>query len=177
MIIFAVAMYELHENEQYFFDQSTLDHLSSCLGEFSDPCCLCAPLLGQALVKKGISVTILDIDDRFSQLAGFFHYDLHRPKWLGRKFGVILCDPPFYKLSLSQLFAAIRMLSCNDFHQPLLISFLRRRAANVINTFCRFRINATGYFPSYQTVQHCEKNEIEFFSNLDNDAIEKLVKV
>jgi len=170
-------MYELRENEQYFFDQSTLDHLSKFLGEISDPCCLCAPLLGQAMEKNGLSVTILDIDDRFSSLPGFLHYDLHRPKWLGKKFGVILCDPPFYKVSLSQLFAAIRMISCNDFHQPLLISYLRRRAANVINTFSWFRIKATGYFPGYQTVQRCQKNEIEFFSNLSHDAIEKLVRV
>ncbi len=32
------------------------------------------------------------------------------------------------------------------------------------------------FFPNYQTVQQCEKNEIKFFSNLNNDVIKKLLK-
>ena len=45
-------MYELHENEQYFFDERTLQQLADFVSTFGNPCCLCAPLLGEALVNS-----------------------------------------------------------------------------------------------------------------------------
>jgi hypothetical protein len=93
---------------------------------------------------------------------------------LPQKFGIIVCDPPFFKVSLSQLFQAVRLLSQFDYAQPLLICYLRRRAANIMGTFSRFNLQPTGYFPQYQTVQRSERNEIEFFSNLDEAEIKRL---
>src|SRR5262245_31397680 len=113
-------MYELHENEQYFFDEPTLSHLAAFVSAFQSPCCLCAPLLGKALVDRGRAVRILDIDERFASIPGFSLFDIHRPKWLGERFDLIVCDPPFYNISLSRLFAAVRTLARNDYSQPLL---------------------------------------------------------
>jgi hypothetical protein len=45
-------MYELHENEQYFFDSRTLLHLTNFLSAWENPCCICAPLLGQGLPRQ-----------------------------------------------------------------------------------------------------------------------------
>ncbi|HUS13423.1 MAG TPA: hypothetical protein VM536_00180 [Chloroflexia bacterium] len=160
-------MHERHENEQYFFDRPTLDHLAGVVAAYPNPCCLCAPLLGQELERRGVAVRTLDVDDRFATLRGFRHYDLCRPEWLGEEFGLILCDPPFFRVSLSQLFAAIRFLSRNDYRQPLLISYLSRRSANILGTFARFGLQPTGLHPGYQTVQTVARNEIEFFGNLD----------
>jgi len=106
-------MYELHEQEQYFFDRPTLAHLSTFVARFPHPCCLCAPLLGKTLVDRGTQVTILDVDERFAALPGYRRYDLYRPEWLGEEFGLIICDPPFYKVSLSQLFSTIRTLTAD----------------------------------------------------------------
>ena len=78
-------MYELHENEQYFFDNSTLEHLSSFLSSWRTPCCLCTPLLGKRLVDLGLNVRILDIDPRFESVPGFRKFDIYRPEWLGGK--------------------------------------------------------------------------------------------
>ena len=64
-------MYELHEREQYFFDEETLEHLTAFLGEWSAPCCICAPLLGRYAAERGVPVTILDIDERFAGVQGF----------------------------------------------------------------------------------------------------------
>jgi hypothetical protein len=136
-------MYELHEHEQYFFDTPTLEHLAKFVGGFTQPCCLCAPLLGRALVERGVSTTILDTDDRFGSVAGFQHYDLYRPAPLRQTFGLIVCDPPFFKVSLSQLFGAVRLLSQFDYTQPLLICYLSRRAANI-----------TGHIQSLQPRAH-----------------------
>jgi hypothetical protein len=163
-------MYELHENEQYFFDRPTLAHLADFLSAYENPCCLCCPLLGRELTESGLAVRILDIDERFATLPGFRRYDIHRPEWLGEEFGIIICDPPFYNISLSRLFAAIRLLSRNLYSQPLLVSYLVRRQANLLGTFSRFGLEPTGYRPTYQTVQKAERNEIEFFGNLGPTA-------
>jgi hypothetical protein len=168
-------MHEQHEYEQYFFDRPTLAHLADFIEQGSTrPCCLCAPLLGQALVERGVGVTILDRDERFARLPGFRRYDLFRPHWLEKNFDLIVCDPPFFQVSLSQLFTAIRMLSHYNLSQPLMVSYLRRRSANLLGTFSPFNLSPTGYSPAYQTVQVLERNEIEFFSNLDETLLAKL---
>ncbi len=159
-------MEERHDNEQYFFTPATTNRLADFVARFENPCCICAPSLGVELARRGVRARVLDIDERFAQTPGFRHYDLFRPEWLGEEFGIIVCDPPFFNVSLSQLFAALRLLSRNRYEQPLLISYLRRRAANIEGTFTRFGLTATGFCPSYQTVQALARNEIEFFGNL-----------
>jgi hypothetical protein len=167
-------MYELHENEQYFFDAKTLEHLADFLSAFQNPCCLCAPVVGKVLSERGANVSILDVDERFANVRGFRRYDISRPEWIGDEYDVILCDPPFFKVSLSQLFTAIRLLSHHDYTQPLLIAYLKRRERNLLGTFARFDLQPTEYSPTYQTVRATEKNEIEFFSNLPADEVLRL---
>jgi hypothetical protein len=159
-------MYERHENEQYFWDATTVARLADITQQFESPCCLCAPLLGHELAHRGIKTRILDVDERFAEVAGFQHYDLFRPAWLGEEFGLIVCDPPFWKVSLSQLFTAIRLLSRHNYAQPLLICYPTRRAANIMGTFTRFNLQPTGFHPTYVTVRDSAKNDIQFFSNL-----------
>jgi|GEM_PF-1010075 len=168
-------MHERHEHEQYFFDQGTLDHLAAFASDWKSPCGLCAPMLGKRLAEEGVPVTILDIDSRFAGIPGYRRFDVYRPEWLGQEFDLIICDPPFFNVSLSQLFDAIRTLACNKFTQSILISFLSRRAPAIAGTFAPFEIRATGYFPSCQTVQKTEKNSIEFFGNLSIDQTRRLI--
>jgi hypothetical protein len=167
-------MYELHKNEQYFFDSITLKHLTSFLNRFDRIATLCAPMLGQSLVKEKHPVTILDIDERFNNVPGFLYWNIYKPEWLYTTFGIIVCDPPFFNVSLSQLFKAIRMLSHNNFDQPLLISYLRRRKDAVSGSFNPFKLQPTGFYPSYVTVQKIERNEIEFFGNLSKADMDDL---
>ncbi|HEY0073701.1 MAG TPA: hypothetical protein VGB77_06330 [Abditibacteriaceae bacterium] len=162
-------MLELHENEQYFFAPETVKHLADFAAQWERPCCLCAPLVGAELEKRGIEAITLDCDERFSHLKSYRHFDLFRPQWQGEEFGLIICDPPFFKVSLAQLFNAIRVLSRYDFKQPLLMCYLTRRATNLCGTFTPFNLEATGYHPTYQTVRNLERNEIEFFGNLGEE--------
>ena len=113
-------MQERHESEQYFFTDETTGHLADFAARFPNPCCICAPSVGVELGRRGVRARVLDIDERFATTRGFRHYDLFRPEWLGEEFGIILCDPPFFNVSLSQLFAALRLLSRNRYEQPLL---------------------------------------------------------
>ena len=158
-------MLEQHQREQYFWDEATILAVADVAARFDHPCALCAPLLGVELEKRAISTRILDIDERFAGLKGFQNYDIYRPIWLGEGFGVIICDPPFWIVSLSQLFSAIRLLSRYEYAQPLAICYPTRRGANLCGTFARFGLQPTGFFPRYLTVQATERNEIEFFAN------------
>ncbi len=163
-------MYERHEHEQFFWAAPTVSRLADFVSPYPNPCCLCAPLLGQELERRGVPARTLDRDERFADLRGYRAWDLYRPEWLGEEFGLIVCDPPFFGVSLAQLFTAIRLLSRHDYAQPLLLCYLSRRAASVQGTFWRFGLEPTGYEPGYRTVQDLERNRIEFFGNLGPEA-------
>ncbi len=167
-------MNEQHENEQYFWDAATLTKLTEFLEPYAPVCCLCAPVLGRQLVEAGIQATILDTDERFSDIPGFVPYDIRRPTWLGTQFGLIICDPPFYNVSLSRLFKAIRTLSLNDFRTRLMLCYLKRRESAVLSSFSKFELHPSGYFPGYETVDTSDRNEIEFFTNLRSEECDPL---
>ncbi len=167
-------MEERHEREQYFFDEPTIDRLADFVSQWNSPCCICCPQIGQRLVERNVDVTILDVDERFSHLPGFRHFDLTRPGWPGEEFGLILCDPPFFGVSFSKLAAALRLLARNDFSQPLLVSYLVRRAASFEHALERFGLSRTGFQPGYATVVKSPKNEIEFWSNLTESQLKPL---
>jgi hypothetical protein len=154
-------MHENHKKEQYFFNDETIQKLADFASQFENPCCLCTPTVGVELEKRGIQVTTLDTDERFSNLKGFIKYDLYRPIALDKKFGIILCDPPFNIVKLSQLFTAIRMLSAG-FEQPLWISHPEERKYDVMATFFWFKLKETGFFPQYQIPQE----HIQFYGNI-----------
>ena len=168
------CMYELHKNEQYFFDPGTLSHLVSFLAAFNRIGVLCAPMLGQALAEAHRDVTILDIDERFAKVSGFLPWNIYRPQRLPQEFDIIVCDPPFFHVSLSQLFKAIRVLSHYNLDQKLLISYLHRRNDAIIGTFTPFKLESTGFYPSYTTIKKTEQKKIEFFGNLGDKAHENL---
>jgi uncharacterized membrane protein YgcG len=167
-------MLELHDREQYFWDGPTVDRLADFVAGFPNPCCLCTPLLGRELEARGVAVRTLDTDERFADLRGFRRWDVYRPEWLGEEFGLIVCDPPFFRVSLAQLFAALRVLARNDFRQPLLLAYLTRRSAAVQGTFTPFGLTATGFRPGYVTVRRSEHTEIELFGNLGDAAHARL---
>lgn len=159
-------MYEQHENEQYFFDQRTVEMCADLLEPLAKPCVLCAPLVGVELERRGGHVITLDSDERFAKLRGFRRWGLFRPERLTERFGIVFCDPPFFNTSLSQLFRAVRMLTQFDFAQRLAITYLRRRRADAaLGKFAPFGLRATEFSLAYQTVRACEKNDLGLFAN------------
>lgn len=159
---------EQHGREQYFFDSATIERLADFVGSFERPCCLCAPMVGRALHERGKSVAVLDVDHRFEDLPGFVEWDLFRPRHLSEQFDLILVDPPFFNVSLSQLFTAVRLLAHFDLSQKLMIAYPVRRQAALLQVFARFQLSSSGWKPGYLTVQNCDRNEIEFFANVDD---------
>ena len=168
-------MKELHQYEQYFFDKRTNEIMAEFLRQWSPLCCLCTPLTGSLLAEQGHACTILDRDQRFADRAGYRDYNLYRPTRLEERFELIFCDPPFFKLSLSQLFKALRELAHYDLNQKLLIAYLYRRRHAVEGALAPFGVKCTAYRLGYQTVQDLDgRNEIRIFSNLPESELEGL---
>ncbi len=140
-------MDENHKNEQYFFDDESLELLADLLLNWERPCCICCPMLGKKLGERSVDVTVLDIDERFSDLRGYRRYDLLKPEWITERFDIIVCDPPFYNVSLTQLAFALSLLSHHDYSQPLLVSYLKRMGKAVLRSFSKFNLEPTGIFP------------------------------
>jgi len=167
-----ITMLERHEIEQYFWDDRTLLHLSEQVQGFENPCCLCAPLLGRELAQHGQKCCVLDIDERFADVPGWARFDLYRPQWRPDEFGLIVCDPPFWKVSLSQLFGAISILAHHNPAQPLLISYPKRRSFNICGTFSRFGLQPLAgdqWRAGYRTIpeRDRERDGVIFFSNVE----------
>lgn len=156
---------ENQENEQYFFDAATVEHLADFAEMFANPCILCAPTLGRELVKRGHSPVILDIDERFSSTPGFRKFDLKRPVYTSDVYDIVICDPPFFNVSLSQLFHAMRVLTHFEFETPILVSYLSRRGTALKSAMQPFKLEETGFSPKYETVVPGPKNDIEFYAN------------
>jgi len=160
------GMLELHAWEQYFWDAATIDTLVEIAARFEYPACLCAPMLGQELEARRIPCATLDVDERFAHLSGFSRFDVYRPTWHHERFGALFCDPPFWIVSLSQLFAAVRLIAQHDFSLPFAICYPSRRGANLCATFHSFGLKTTSFFPTYRTVSTSEeRGKIEFFAN------------
>lgn len=170
-------MDEKHELEQFFFDHATLDALATFLGDYERPCCVATPMVGRWLETRGADVRILDVDERFASCAGFRRFDLYRPAWNSERFGIVLCDPPFFRVSLAQLFTALRVVAQHDLTQPMLVAYLVRRRDALLGTFRPFGLEPTGFFPRYVTVQEQgegERSAIELFGNLGEEAHARL---
>jgi hypothetical protein len=160
-----IAFAERHEFEQYFFAERTLDDLCELLGRFQRPVILCAPRLGEAMERRGRTVATLDVDERFARLRGFVKWNIRRPAPLGFKPDLILCDPPFFGVSLGELFLSIRLLARFDTTTPVAVSYLSRRAAAITAALRPFGVEATAYRPAYVSVENAGRTEIELFAN------------
>jgi 16S rRNA G966 N2-methylase RsmD len=158
---------ELHENEQYFFAEDTVEYLARAASSFKRVCCICCPSLGEKLIELGVDVTILDIDNRFSDLPGFKYWDITRPKYLQEEFDLIVMDPPFFNVSMREIRKSLQVLTHYELSKSkLMISYLSRRENAFITGMKPFEMEPLDYIPEYNTVDVTEaKNRIEFYVN------------
>ncbi|MCW8132670.1 MAG: hypothetical protein KIS92_20150 [Planctomycetota bacterium] len=162
-------MFTLRENrqhEQCFFDRATLDALAVWLERFKQPCLLCAPMLGFELHRRRRSVRVLDLDERFADLPGFRRWNLRRPEFTGEKYDLVLCDPPFFGVSLHQLHQALRVLCGYDPNRPVAVSYLVRRERAFLSAMASFGLRGTGVRLGYEHVANVERNEVGLYANI-----------
>ena len=158
---------EKHENEQYFFTDDTVEYLTRVAMSFDKICCICCPSIGNRLEEMGTDVTILDIDERFSDLEGFKYWDIKSPKYISDEFDLIIMDPPFFNVSMREIRKAIQMLTHFDTNRTkVMISYLSRREKAFKVGMKPFVMEPMEYVPEYNTVDVTEpKNRIEFYVN------------
>lgn len=159
-------MHEDHQREQYFFDPPTIERLAGLLAPYQRPLCLCAPTVAEELLRRGRAPRLLEIDARFAHLPGFLRWDLYRPRPLDERFDVIFCDPPFRKVTLAQLFTALRVLCHGDFATPILLCHLADRELDVRGALARFALVPTGVEPGYVSVRPLPENRVMLYANV-----------
>lgn len=158
-------VHEDHASEQYFFDPPTVAHLADRLEGYLKPCCLCAPLVAAELERRGRDVLLLERDLRFATLRGFRAWDLYRPVPLRERPGAVLVDPPFTKVSLSQLFTALRVVT-GEPTVPLFVCHLADRADDVVGALAPFGLRATPFEPGYVSVRPLPEHRVLLYTNV-----------
>ncbi len=160
---------EDHQREQYFFDVPTVARLADMVEAHARPVCLCVPMVARELARRGRSVQLLDVDARFSQLPGFTRWDLYRPTPLAETPDLILSDPPFTLVRLSQLFTAIHTLCRGELRTRVAIVWPTARALDITGTFAPFGLRETDFEPGYVSVRPIEENRASLFANFELD--------
>lgn len=162
-------MNELHENEQYFFTKEFEDwYVNTLVNFFPDKkiCCVCCPRIGVRLVEAGLDVKILDIDTRFNTYTQFVYYDVKDPQYLEDEFDVIVCDPPFFNVSFTELLHAIKTLTHFTMYKTVFMTYLKRREEKFLTKFQDFDLYRVKNRPQYQTVDVTDpKNDIRLYCN------------
>lgn len=158
---------ENHDNEQYFFTDDTRNKIVDIALKYDKVCCICCPTIGEELENHGHDVTILDIDIRFNYLSGFQYWDIRTPTYIDDKFDLIIMDPPFFNVSMTEIRKSLQMLTHYDIsNTKLMISYLTRREKALISGLKVFKLKPMDFIPEYNTVDVTDpKREIMFYAN------------
>jgi hypothetical protein len=162
-------MEELHENEQYFFTKEFENWFVGTIVNFFQGkkiCCVCCPMIGARLVEAGMDVKILDIDRRFEKYEQFIYYDIKDPKYLDYEFDLIVCDPPFFNVSFTELLKAIKTLTHFTMYKSIFMTYLYRREIKFLDMFADYDLYRIKDRPQYKTLDVTDpKNDIRLYCN------------
>lgn len=180
--MFAQGFQERHDLEQYFWTDKTVLQLVHALHSASNfnghVCCLATPSLAQAFyIHQQYQVeALLDIDTRFQYLPGFRYFDLRFPTPCndGDDFRIVVFDPPFFYIPLLTLFRAVEFVVRGDFSTKLMVGFLRREEASLLQTFAPFKLRRTKFVLEYATVKSNKWRNYCLYSNVDLPGIKRI---
>jgi hypothetical protein len=129
------ALADNSANAQFTFDDLTIDLILGVIfKEISDRrtlkvLCLGTPSIHKALLDKGHETTLLDEDDRLTDILPSSHrFNMYNGNWyetsaasIGDSFTVIVMDPPFHPKLLPALFRTVAEIFPNSFSSGLLL--------------------------------------------------------
>ena len=98
---------ERYDVEQYCWTKNTIERLLKSLEFIENCCCLTTPSLGKGFYNVGRTEVVLDIDTRFSYLPKYRYFDIRNPTEQKETFEILIVDPPFFYLSMEQIFNAV----------------------------------------------------------------------
>ncbi|MFW9995153.1 MAG: hypothetical protein ACFFD4_24160 [Candidatus Odinarchaeota archaeon] len=167
--------FHLPENrdlEQYFFAKETVFKFLEAFRYVSDPTCLTTPTLGDAYYRyEERAVPVLDIDKRFDYLPKYYFFDIRFPYNIEEKVELLVVDPPFFLITLDELYECICQLAENNFKVKLVISWLRRFEREFLKKFNEFDLKPTKFQMKYQTLKPNKWRNISLYSNYDFKGI------
>ena len=169
---------ERHDLEQYFWSEKTVQGLQQALSYQTDVCCLTTPSLAHAWHVDGRDEVLLDIDERFRYLPRFRRFDLREPEAPrpDEDFGMIVIDPPFFYIPMQQIRNAVLTVSRGRTDIPLLIGFLVREEAHLLEVFSHFGLQKTKFPLEYATVKPNKWANYALYSNIDLPGIKRIHK-
>ncbi|KAG0561877.1 hypothetical protein M758_9G115500 [Ceratodon purpureus] len=171
---------ERHDLEQYFWTTTTVSNLRRALSCDPNLCCLATPSLAHAfhVEEPKQEVRLLDIDTRFSYLPGFRFWDIRRPEPLGESetFRVVVFDPPFFYIPMAELYRAVLEVCKGDTKTKLLIGFLVREQASLLEVFKEFGLVRTKFVLEYAAVKSNKWRNYALYSNVDLPGIKRIRK-
>lgn len=118
---------------------------------------------------------LLDIDERFNYLPKFRRFDILDPKPdPNENFSIVVIDPPFFYIPMSQIRKAVLTVTRGRADVPLLLGFLKRGERELLATFFGdFGIRETKFPLEYATVKANKWKNYALYSNIDLPGIKR----
>lgn len=173
--MFETGFKERYDLEQYFWTEDTVQRLIKSLEFMPDCCCLTTPSLGVGFYQQGREEVVLDIDDRFAYLPRFRYFDIRYPTNtnLTENFRIIVMDPPFFYISMDQLYQAVMTITKDRTDIKLMIGFLKREEKALLEAFKAFNLRETNFPLEYATVRPNKWRNYALYSNIDLPGIKR----
>jgi len=164
---------ELREVEQYFFTEEVIKNLIDSLEYEENIVCLGTPAVADGFYKfKQKIVTCLDIDSRFNYLPGFQFFDiLNSPDEINFKTDLLIIDPPFFKMSLVELYNCVEKLTGGNKSTKITFAFVHREERALLNIFKSYNLQLTKFQLEYRTVEPNRWNNYALYSNFEMGKI------
>jgi 16S rRNA G966 N2-methylase RsmD len=162
--------------EQFFWTSETVKKLLNACQYISECCCFTTPSLAQGFLNNGIDQKLLDIDTRFSYFPRFEKFDIknpHEPEGSGN-FNIIVIDPPFFNVTIKELFDATNIITNNNFNTNIIIAFLVRYEYSLLETFKKYKISETSTPLEYAHIKPNKWKNFKLYSNIDLPGLKRI---
>ena len=174
--IFSNKIIERRDLEQFFWTSDTVKKLLSACEYITNCCCFTTPSLAQGFHLNGRDEKLLDIDERFNYLLRFERFDIknpHVPDEAG-EFNIIVIDPPFFNISIKELFETTNIITNNNFKTNIIIAFLVRFEFPLLETFAPYGISETSANLEYAHIKPNKWRNFRLYSNIDLPGIKRI---
>jgi hypothetical protein len=174
--IFYNKFKEKRNLEQFFWTSDTVKKILNACQYITECCCFTTPSLAEGFHNNGEEQVLLDIDERFDYLPRFEKFDIinpHVPKGSG-DFNIIVIDPPFFNISVKQLFDATNIITNNNYNTNIVIAFLVRYEFPLLETFKPYGISETSTPLEYAHIKPNKWRNFKLYSNIDLPGLKRI---
>ena len=162
---------ENKELEQFFFTEKVLEQIVNSFEYEDNILCLCTPSVADAFWRlKNKEVLCIDIDNRFNYLPKFINCDITKEEVkLPENFvpNLIIVDPPFFKMSLYDLYNCIKKITKNNKKTKLVFAFVIREDKKLLSVFKEYNLQLTKFPLEYRGVDKTKWRNYGIYTNFE----------